>query len=1199
MKLAQVINAEDTVLFIGAGASIWSGLPSWGKLLSELCEYMEANGINSNLVRLEISRGDLLQAASYGFDRLTKHQVGDFVRTACRYGVAQPSELHDMLAQLGPRCFVTTNYDDLIERALHKWRRGVFRPPITNRHLIETAEIVHARAVDFIYKPHGDASDAESIVLTREQYRTLLPGGERQAALESLKMLLVSRPVIYVGFGLRDPDFLYLRDILSNIYKGGIRDHYALMADVSEEEVGYWRRSYGVHLITYATTAREDGTRDHSGLLDLLRELAREDAPPAATEESLDFSKPEIALTLARHAAALARIPKQLPEFPVLVQRQSQTDGPDSHQANRFIGRRVEKLLDLFEGKIVLVGLPGTGKSYALRQAAARLAEKLHSACLSESSMAEAPVIPIFVDLKLYEGDISRLVADALPANLELKEMLKVFSMKIFLDSFNEMPRRYLESGQGEADFKKFFKEIGSVPVVVGSRTTDGLIAFGFTAYELNEIEEGTVKSELSRRGGAIQGRFANEIYALLRRPFYFRYVLSGKILLPEHPRPGGFYKSLIGHFDRAFLVKFGADVGIANLLRAVAYQALNAGEEAFPLANLLRAIEVNTAGTALENAKPLEIANWFVSAELLIPYSGERMAFVHQSITEYLAASELALIFRRAPNVLREKIKLRRWDQALFLTLNELEDDQAGEFFRAVLDADLVLALSAAKFVEDKTEEVVQKLLEELLIRLDALNLSNYSVQMAMRQGLPVTPRHATLLRQIIHSQTELAGPAAELLIDIEGERVKDELLEFIRKVPIDYNLCANHIGPGLKKFATLEDLEKVATWAEIFDDVGLDDRSAQAFVSGVASFLNGLSLACVANRLMPRTSDELHSHPIRTKVLNELLGDVRSTAALAVALDLLMLGSMDAVTAIYFIVSYSHKEEIVDCGIIREPHIDKLIEIYIANADLEAARWILEAVERICEKRPDLSVLVNSRLDRIQSPHRLALSLCVAPKAARQAIIFEVLRNVVTGGGCDVKRLDALDIDGLDWKGNEGLILDLLRMRDASVASAVLGNGIPADLAGLGVVDLGDVSWWLDWIQELFNSDEHDLNWVGRQISSFIAGHADKQGIRRILNEFNSASSKYRQILAEQVLSYFHSLTTDDLSEDAIGFSIGNLIGGRSRSYLGHFLGAAATEAFVLERLLPLFAELDNPQAKRLRAVLDAAGSRHGKRY
>ncbi len=249
-KLKQVLAQEDTVLFIGSGISLWSGLPSWGGMIEKLAQFVESAGGKADLVRAEAHKGDLLQAASYGFDKLTKQQIGNFIRTACCYGIAKPSEIHRKIVSLGPRCFVTTNYDNLIEESLRQWLPDrFFRPPVTNRHLTETAEVVHARAIDFIFKPHGDAADSESIILTREQYRQLLPGGERQAALESLKILLVSRPVVYLGFGLRGPDFIYVRDLLSNTYKGGTRDHYAIMADVSDAECDYWRRNYGIHLV--------------------------------------------------------------------------------------------------------------------------------------------------------------------------------------------------------------------------------------------------------------------------------------------------------------------------------------------------------------------------------------------------------------------------------------------------------------------------------------------------------------------------------------------------------------------------------------------------------------------------------------------------------------------------------------------------------------------------------------------------------------------------------------------------------------------------------------------------------------------------------------------------------------------------------------------------------------------------------------
>ena len=165
-KLKQVLAQEDTVLFIGSGISLWSGLPSWSGVIEELAKFVESAGAKADLVRAEAERGDLLQAASYGFDKLTKQQIGDFIRATCRYGVAKPHEIHRKIVSLGTRCFVTTNYDNLLEEALRQWQPDrFFRPPITNRHLTETAEIVHARAIDFVFKPHGDAADSDSIIL--------------------------------------------------------------------------------------------------------------------------------------------------------------------------------------------------------------------------------------------------------------------------------------------------------------------------------------------------------------------------------------------------------------------------------------------------------------------------------------------------------------------------------------------------------------------------------------------------------------------------------------------------------------------------------------------------------------------------------------------------------------------------------------------------------------------------------------------------------------------------------------------------------------------------------------------------------------------------------------------------------------------------------------------------------------------------
>lgn len=120
-KLKDILSQPDTVLFIGSGISLWSGLPNWSKLIDELAQFLDENGIDSAHVRREAVSGDLLQAASYGFYTLTKLKVGEFMRKACRFGEAKPHEIHRKIISLGPSCFITTNYDDLIEESLRLW----------------------------------------------------------------------------------------------------------------------------------------------------------------------------------------------------------------------------------------------------------------------------------------------------------------------------------------------------------------------------------------------------------------------------------------------------------------------------------------------------------------------------------------------------------------------------------------------------------------------------------------------------------------------------------------------------------------------------------------------------------------------------------------------------------------------------------------------------------------------------------------------------------------------------------------------------------------------------------------------------------------------------------------------------------------------------------------------------------------------
>jgi len=1202
-KLKQILAQEDTVLFIGSGISLWSGLPSWSGLIEELAKFLETAGAKADLVRAEAERGDLLQAASYGFDKLTKQQIGDFIRAVCRYGVAVPHEIHRKIVSLGTRCYVTTNYDNLLEEALRQWQPDrFFRPPITNRHLTETAEIVHARAIDFVFKPHGDAADSDSIILTREQYRQLLPQGERQNALESLKMLLASRPVVYLGFGLRDPDFIYVRDLLANTYKGGTRDHYAIMADVSEAECDYWRRNYGIHLVGYATTTRPERTKDHSALLTLLDSLLEpEPVVPAAGHDGVEseICTPDLVLSLARHAARLARTPKADPEFPIRVHvdRGNRREKELYYHPDKFDHYPIEKFLDEGPERGLLVGLPGAGKTYALRRAAARLAEKLNEICLSEPFDSTAVVVPILVDLKLYHGDLAELVSQTLPKSLPFDDIKQRFQIKVFLDSFNEMPREYWESGDYETDFAKFTASIGRSSLIIGSRTSDGLDKLGLPSYCLDRIDKTVVDAELQRMSIEIGGRFDREVRLLLQKPFYFQFILSGVVSLPKEAHPRDFYHSFFVNLHRAFIMRFGKAFEIEKALSLAAYDAINHGEEAYPLSDLLRILKANVEAAGFQDIDARDVANWLISAMVLIPHMGGRIAFVHQSITEYLAAKELAHRYQINPQILKEKLTLTRWDQALFLALSLLPQSQSETFFQDVVRVDLALALTAVKYLEVDRDDYVSNLLAQIPEHLKEFGPHESRIEWIVESSLPLTQSHEPQLRSLMKLGNSIGGAAVKRLIEIKGPEIKYELLGMLIEAKSDYNFCCNGIAAALRPLATPEDIKRVAELSDsLYNAVtsDSDDNVAHGFTNGAANFLADLEIPAIKEGLL--TSVESGPVPeIRARILCNILWKHHSTAALELAGELLLRGVKKAATSIYFVGHSAKPEHELSWASFKDEHIDCLISM--AN-DPEEDSWALKALQCLCSGRPDLAEGIRDRAVTRTGIAKAFLINCVAPTESEP--VFEALYELANMNSEQRRRepmhlLDQLDIN---WAGKEELFVKLLKLRDSSIAVDIINQIYGVGDFPLGQLEIGPIEWWLEWLID--ESGKDSGYWLQDRLSLLFSCCLHKEVCRSFVIEFNKPSSKYRAVLAHSILLRQNDLTTDDFSADAVSFLLADLSrAGSVRSWDVHLLGQTATELFVAERLLPLLPEAKAPLLANLQKVLRQAGSRHGRRY
>lgn len=1203
--IVTALKQEDCVILIGSGISVWSGLPSWKLLLDKLAGFMEKCGIDSSLVKREIADGDLLQAASYGFDRLTKPQITDFMTSACHYGEAEPHEIHKKILDLGVKCFITTNYDKLIEMGIEKWRTKEPAMVVTNRQLSEMGRILQARAENFVYKPHGDIEDVESIILTREQYRSLLLHGERHMALETLKTLMVSRPLVCIGFGLKDPDFLYIRDILSNIYQGNVRDHYAIMADVEEGEADYWERHYGIHLVGYETRMEPDGSRSHAPLLELLETLHDELHGILLKEENgkkePDRTQSEIILALMRYAAGFRKYEKAETEFGIHIYRDSiHTKG---FCIDKYNGSLVERFLTDNESRAVLVGAPGAGKSYAMRRAAASIAQELNDKCLEGSGFSDKTmpfaknmdfrqiVVPVYIDLKLYDGDLEGMIEKEFSRTLPSEKVIGECQCKIFLDSFNEMPKQYWDNGKYLEDFKKVFA--GSKhAVVVGSRTVDGLEAFGFPVYVLDEIDRDTIYTELAKRGMTIE--LNKVMQGILSKPFYFQYMISGKIDIKNILQPKHFYREFFWNLQKDFADRFGKRAEIGKALSVAAYRALDAGIEAFPAGFIYEGMDAQHIVQEMREKE--EIVNWLIYKGIIVPHSNGTITFVHQTITEYLAAKELMGIYWRDQTIIREKVKCYRWDQAVFFMMNLLPNDRVEEFINHLFSIDFELVLRSVQYMEFQREEVIRRILEEIAENREIRLRHEDGIQDWLEYDLRISEENEKRIQRIIGLGGRIGGSAACCLWKLKGDAVKDELMELLFRRAADNFFCEG-LGKILSQIVEEPDLKALLEMADHIQKIsttrGLDSREFSGFISALGLIMQKFEENYVLD-IVAKRSESAELPAIRSKIFCAYLGKKKTALSFVMVVHLLTMGYREAPATMYLLMIVCEEE--LPWDIITKEHIDRLADC------LHGHVYAFHALREILKNRTDLRDYVKQKAEFYDMLTRAAVLASIGTE--NQAEVFQILKWLPFAKeeeeGWEIPFYELLGEMELVWRGRENLFAQLLMLKKPKLLSGLMGSFLPPEIKGFRRCEIKNIDWWLDWIEEL----EQDKTgrwreWQSMQIAGFLTQYTGSKTKAEFLERFNNRNCPHRQILLKYIIPKLET-RSDDFNEDGIEYILEDLKKNLHwDGFRHHFLARAADETFIRGKLIPLLEEADGVFKNNLLDIIKTAGKEHGKRY
>jgi hypothetical protein len=175
-ELVKAIAGGNAVLFLGAGLSRGAGLPGWGGLLAPL---MDRCGLPAE------RRVDLLQAAQDIEIQLGRDALLEHVCAATDGAGRGPTANHRRLLELDVDTWVTTNYDDLLERTLSDAGQTCVK-------MVRSRDLPDANAgATTVLKLHGDRQDPDTIVITAYDYETFFQRDE--LVRDKLRVLLAEK----------------------------------------------------------------------------------------------------------------------------------------------------------------------------------------------------------------------------------------------------------------------------------------------------------------------------------------------------------------------------------------------------------------------------------------------------------------------------------------------------------------------------------------------------------------------------------------------------------------------------------------------------------------------------------------------------------------------------------------------------------------------------------------------------------------------------------------------------------------------------------------------------------------------------------------------------------------------------------------------------------------------------------------------
>lgn len=196
--IQEAYLTDRLVIFVGAGVSANSGVPTWSELITEMKKDLPESVSNET--------DDLKVAQLYKDSRGYKEYL-DCVKTVLKHNKVIPNPIHKAIFDLNPVHIITTNYDDLLEQEIaNEYKQyDIIR---------EDADLPKMSYPNAVIKMHGDFVK-DNIVLCETDYFNYAKDFPLIRAF--VQSIFSHKLVIFIGFSFADLNLKMIINEIQNI----------------------------------------------------------------------------------------------------------------------------------------------------------------------------------------------------------------------------------------------------------------------------------------------------------------------------------------------------------------------------------------------------------------------------------------------------------------------------------------------------------------------------------------------------------------------------------------------------------------------------------------------------------------------------------------------------------------------------------------------------------------------------------------------------------------------------------------------------------------------------------------------------------------------------------------------------------------------------------------------------------------------